>query len=171
MQIVSGPLINKDSSPEGDINRFNAHKKLRSLNVSTSSEFDGIKNTTTIIFMCNASFLGLVAIVSVILTAMTIKPKCVWILYPAILSIVCNLPKNIIFKNRLTHEISIFQILNCIEILSMKSSNQNQCFLFLGLRFLHRCYFCYEYILCGSAICANRSLQNGKNIGTSVCIF
>lgn len=86
--IVSGPLINKDSSPEGDINRFNAHKKLRSLNVSTSSEFDGIKNTTTIIFMCNASFLGLVAIVSVILTAMTIKPKCVWILYPAILSIV-----------------------------------------------------------------------------------
>lgn len=133
-QIVVGTLINKDSSPEGDINRFNAHEKLRSLNVNTAGELDDIKKTTTNIFICNACFLGFVAIVSVVLTAMTIKSDWVWILYPFVLSIVRNLPKNIVFKNRLTHEISIYQILNFIEILSIKSYNQNQCFLFLGLR-------------------------------------
>lgn len=86
--IVSGPLINKISSPEGNINPFNAHKKLRSLNVIASSEFDGIKNTTMNIFICNAIFLGLVGVVSAILTAMAFKPKCFWSLYPAILLIV-----------------------------------------------------------------------------------
>lgn len=86
--IVAGPLINKDSSPEGDIDRFKAHERLRSLNVSIASELDNIKNTTTNIFICNACFLGLVAIVSVFLTAMTIKSECVWILYPVFLSIV-----------------------------------------------------------------------------------
>lgn len=113
-QIVVGPLINKDSSPEGDINRFKAHERLRSLNVSIASELEDIKNTTTNILICNACFLGLVAIVSLFLTAMTIKSECVWILFPVILSIVCNLPKTFIFKNRLTHEISIYQILNFI---------------------------------------------------------
>lgn len=85
--IVVGPLINKDSSPEGDINRFKAHEKLRSLNVNIASELDDIKNTTTNIFICNACFLGFVAIVSVFLTAMTIKSEGVWIFYPVILSI------------------------------------------------------------------------------------
>lgn len=86
--IVVGPLINKDSSPEGDINRFKAHERLRSLNVSIASELEDIKNTTTNILICNACFLGLVAIVSLFLTAMTIKSECVWILFPVILSIV-----------------------------------------------------------------------------------
>lgn len=100
-QIVVGPLINKDSSPEGDINRFKAHEKLRSLNVNIASELDDIKNTTTNIFICNACFLGFVAIVSVFLTAMTIKSEGVWIFYPVILSIVCNLPKTLFLRTDL----------------------------------------------------------------------
>lgn len=100
-QIVVGPLINKDSPPEGDINRFKAHEKLRSLNVNIASELDDIKNTTTNIFICNACFLGFVAIVSVFLTAMTIKSEGVWIFYPVILSIVCNLPKTLFLRTDL----------------------------------------------------------------------
>lgn len=57
-------------------NSLSVHKKLQNLNINaTSSDFDGIKNTTKQLFNCMTGFLACVLGLSIILTMLMICPE------------------------------------------------------------------------------------------------
>lgn len=86
LSIASGPLIKMCLSMEDYSNGLSVHKKLQDLNITTSSDFNGIENTTELFFACLKIFLGCVLGLSIILTISTIVPQVYFenIIYTAV---------------------------------------------------------------------------------------
>lgn len=72
-------------------NGLSVHEKLQSLNITISSDFGGIKDTTEQFFACLISFLACVVGLNIILTILMICPEVFYpkIVYPVFLSVVC----------------------------------------------------------------------------------
>nr|XP_034299958.1 uncharacterized protein LOC117681055 [Crassostrea gigas] len=75
LSIASGPLLKMCLSMEDYSNRLSVHKKLQDLNIKTSRDFDGIKNTTEPFFYRLAISLACILCYSILLTTLVIFPK------------------------------------------------------------------------------------------------
>uniref|UniRef100_A0A8W8KQF7 Tetraspanin n=1 Tax=Magallana gigas TaxID=29159 RepID=A0A8W8KQF7_MAGGI len=86
LSITSGPMIKMYLSIEDCSNGLSVHKKLQKLNINTSSDFGGIKNTTELFFARLTYFLACVLGLSIILTILMIFPQMFYkkILYAAV---------------------------------------------------------------------------------------
>lgn len=87
LSIASGPLIKMCLSLKDYSNGLSVHKMLQDLKITTSSDFNGIENTTELFFACLTYFLACVLGLSIILTILTIVSQVFYekILYAAVL--------------------------------------------------------------------------------------
>ncbi|XP_052674541.1 uncharacterized protein LOC128156433 [Crassostrea angulata] len=85
LSIASGPLIKMSLSMEDYYDGLIVHKKLQNLNITTSSDYVGIKNTTKQFFDRFANFLECVLGLNIILTILVIFSQMFYekILYAA----------------------------------------------------------------------------------------
>lgn len=82
LSIPSGPMIKMFLSMEDYSNGLSVHKKLQNLNITTSSDFGGVKNTTELFFARLTNFLACVLGLSITLTILMIFRQ--YILYTTV---------------------------------------------------------------------------------------
>lgn len=82
LSIPSGPMIKMFLSMEDYSNGLSVHKKLQNLNITTSSDFGGVKNATELFFARLTNFLACVLGLSITLTILMIFRR--YILYTTV---------------------------------------------------------------------------------------